>query len=102
MAAENDTFYSIARYFGVTVDQIIHSNMGVEPENIYEGMILCIPLAAPPVCVTLEGGIMTLDFTNGETERFYYRIYQEYDSDCVFIASGILLKIPIKIGGEKQ
>lgn len=51
---ENDTFFSIAKYFGVTVNQIIYSNMGVEPENIYEGMILCIPIAPPPLCVELN------------------------------------------------
>ena len=65
-----DTFYSISRYFGITEQQLSHYNMGVEPANIYEGMILCIPIAPPPICITVENGMMTLDFVSGDIERF--------------------------------
>ncbi len=67
---ENDTIYSIAKYFGVTVKQILYSNMGIEPENIYEGMILCIPIAPPPLCIELCENVIKLKYVNGEEESF--------------------------------
>lgn len=67
---ENDTIFSISKYFGVTVKQILYSNMGIEPENIYEGMILCIPIAPPPLCIELCNNIFKLKYTNGVEESF--------------------------------
>lgn len=67
---ENDTIFSIANYFGVTVKQILYSNMGIEPENIFEGMVLCIPIAPPPLCVELSENTLTLKYLNGEQESF--------------------------------
>lgn len=67
---EKDTIYSISKYFGVTVKQILYSNMGIEPENIYDGMILCIPIAPPPLCVELSENILKLKYIGGEEETF--------------------------------
>ena len=38
-----DTFYNIARTFGVTVDSIIRANPNVNPNNLQIGQTLCIP-----------------------------------------------------------
>ncbi|MGE5485028.1 MAG: LysM peptidoglycan-binding domain-containing protein [Ignavibacteriales bacterium] len=47
-----DTLYSIAREFGISVDDLIEANRGrVEPENLRVGQIICLPLAVPrPAC----------------------------------------------------
>lgn len=67
---EGDTVFSIASYFRITQKQLLYSNMGIEPENIYEGMILCIPIAPPPLCVEIENNTITLNYVNGDTEVF--------------------------------
>ncbi|MGM0471029.1 MAG: LysM peptidoglycan-binding domain-containing protein [Bacillota bacterium] len=38
-----DSFYSIARKFGVTVDSLIEINSEVNPEAILVGQIICVP-----------------------------------------------------------
>ena len=67
---KDDTLYSIAQYFGVTENQLLYSNMGIEAENIYEGMFLCIPIAPPPLCIKIENNTLTLNYVNGNTETF--------------------------------
>ena len=44
--------------------------MGIEAENIYDGMILCIPIAPPPLCVELSENILKLKYINGKEETF--------------------------------
>ncbi|MCR4398067.1 MAG: LysM peptidoglycan-binding domain-containing protein [Firmicutes bacterium] len=43
-----DTLFSIAGRFGISVDDLIEANPGVDPENLQVGRIICIPLAVPP------------------------------------------------------
>ncbi len=38
-----DTFYSIARRVGITVDALIESNPGVNPDRLQVGQIICVP-----------------------------------------------------------
>ncbi len=65
-----DTIDSIASYFGVSSAQIIYSNIGIEADDIYEGMILCIPLAPPKLCVRINDNNLTLSYKSGETISF--------------------------------
>lgn len=44
-----DTFYSIARRFRVSLDDLLEANPGVDPDNLQVGQQICIPLAVPPV-----------------------------------------------------
>lgn len=67
---ESDTIESIADYFGVSSAQILYSNIGIDADNLYRGMILCIPLAKPPVCVNIESGVLTLSYPSGDEVRF--------------------------------
>lgn len=67
---ENDTIETIAEYFGVSTAQIIYSNIGIDADNLYNGMILCIPLAKPPVCVNIESGVLTLLYPSGDSLSF--------------------------------
>ena len=47
-----DTLYSIATRFGVSVQSILDANPGLNPNNLRIGEILCIPAAPPPTCPT--------------------------------------------------
>ena len=42
-----DTFYSIARRYGVSVEQVRAANLGVEPASLRIGQRLLIPHEAP-------------------------------------------------------
>lgn len=65
-----DSINSIADYFGVRDTQIVYSNIGIEPDNLYEGMILCIPLAPPKLCIRINGDSLTLEYNSGEEVSF--------------------------------
>ncbi|ERJ12140.1 LysM peptidoglycan-binding domain-containing protein [Haloplasma contractile] len=51
---EGDTLESISEYFNVTRQQLYYSNFGIDPDNLYQDQILCIPVSAPPVSITID------------------------------------------------
>ena len=65
-----DTIDTIAAYFGVSSAQIVYSNIGIEPDELYEGMILCIPLAPPRLCIQVNGDTLTIAYFSGEEVSF--------------------------------
>ncbi len=67
---ENDTLYSISRYFGVSVNQILYHNIGVDEKNIYRGLILCIPIAPSPAQIVVTDGKLFVKFDNGDEVSF--------------------------------
>lgn len=73
IAQEGDTFFSIAQKFGINTQEIINANMGILPENIYTGIILCIPVAPSPVCmsVTRDGTVITITNKKTGAEKKY-------------------------------
>jgi LysM repeat protein len=50
--AARDTFFTLSRRFGVTIQSIADANPGVSPNNLRIGQVICIPNAnpGPPVC----------------------------------------------------
>lgn len=40
---QGDTLYSLARYNGTTVEEILELNKGIEPTRLIAGSVLCIP-----------------------------------------------------------
>lgn len=47
----SDTFFSIARRFGITVEALMAANPGVDPNRLQIGQQICIPAPAPaPPC----------------------------------------------------
>ncbi len=67
---EGDTAVSIAKYFGVSTTQILYSNIGIDLDNLYDGMILCIPLAPPVLCICIKGNTLTLSYYDGKEISF--------------------------------
>ena len=65
-----DTAVSISRYFGISTTQLLYSNIGIDLDSLYEGMILCIPLAPPVLCIDIKDSILTLSYHSGEEISF--------------------------------
>lgn len=55
-----DTFFQIARTFGISLNALIAANPGVDPNRLFIGQVICVPTAAPPPpvssCPTLSIG----------------------------------------------
>lgn len=60
-----DTMYAIARFFNISLDDLMEANPGVHPNTLYIGQIICIPLATPPV--TCPMGIFPYIVQSGDT-----------------------------------
>ncbi|KNZ69794.1 peptidoglycan-binding lysin domain-containing protein [Thermincola ferriacetica] len=43
-----DTFYSIARRYNISLDDLLAANPGVDPDRLLVGQVICIPVAVPP------------------------------------------------------
>ena len=94
---KNDTINSIADYFGVSAAQIVYSNIGIDPDDLYEGMILCIPLAPPKLCIRISENILTLDYKTGEKASFpCHTSLSDYKSQIV------QKQIDTSFGGKKR
>lgn len=65
---EGQGLNSIAQYFGVTEDMLVQNNMGIDPTALFEGQILCIPVAPSPVRIEIGGGkLRVVHKSGGET-----------------------------------
>lgn len=69
-----DTLYSIARFFNVSLDDLLEANPGIEPERLFVGQIICIPLATPPV--RCPAGTFSYTIQPGDT---FYGIARRYN-----------------------
>ena len=94
---KGDSIDSIADYFGVRDTQIVYSNIGIDPDNLYEGMILCIPLAPPRLCIRIDGDNLILQYKSGEEVSFpCINILQNFSSQI------IQKQIDTSFGGKKR
>lgn len=53
------------RRFNVSLDDLLGANPGVDPDRLFAGQVVCIPLAAPPV--TCPAGTFTYTIQAGDT-----------------------------------
>ena len=72
-----DTFYSIARRYGVSVTELMNANANVTPDMLAAGSTLCVPQPQARPC---PAGAMTYTVVQGDTltaiaERFSVSIY---------------------------
>lgn len=53
-----DTFYLIARRYGISLDELLRANPGVDPDRLYVGQIICVPQGTdqPHECPLLSQG----------------------------------------------
>ena len=92
-----DTIESIADYFGVSSAQILYSNIGIDGDDLYDGMILCIPLAPPKLCIVLKNNLLTLTYKSGDSVSF----------NCInpageFSSAIVQKQIDTSFGGKKR
>ena len=92
-----DTAVSISRYFGISTTQLLYSNIGIDINNLYDGMILCIPLAPPIVCINISKGMMSLNYPDGKELNF----------PCVHLLNDVATNVVQKqldtsVGGKKR
>lgn len=67
-----DTMESIAAYFGISAQQLLYSNYGIDPNDLYKDQILCIPVAPPPVSIQINVGERNLIvYRNNNVFRSY-------------------------------
>jgi len=62
-----DTLFSIARRYNVSLDDLLEANPGIDPERLFVGQVICIPLAVPPVACP-EG---TFAYTIRQGDTFF-------------------------------
>lgn len=53
-----DTFFLIARRYGISLDELLRANPGVDPDRLYVGQIICVPSGThrPDECPLLSQG----------------------------------------------
>ena len=53
-----DTFYLISRRFGISLDELLKANPGVDPDRLYVGQVICVPRGqtSPDECPLLSQG----------------------------------------------
>ena len=94
---KSDSIESIADYFGVSSAQIVYSNIGIDADNLYEGMILCIPLAPPRLCIRINESTLTLRYNNGDEVSFpCENMLRDFSSQVV------QKQIDTSFGGKKR
>ncbi len=59
------SFAAIAEYFGVSEDFLYKNNMGIDPDKLFEGQVLCIPVAPSPVELIVGKDKLTVRHKNG-------------------------------------
>ena len=74
VVVEGDTMDSIAAYFGITAQQLLYSNYGIEPTTLYKDQVLCIPVAPPPVNIQINIPNRSLAVYRGSGVYKTYRI----------------------------
>ncbi|WP_207640679.1 LysM peptidoglycan-binding domain-containing protein [Alkaliphilus transvaalensis] len=70
-----DTFFSIAAFFRVSVDDLRMANPSVDPMRLFPGQIICIPLATPPV--TCPTGTRAYTVQRGDT---FFNLAQRFNT----------------------
>ena len=69
-----DTLSSIASIFNITAQQLLYSNYGIEPDDLYLDQILCIPVAPPLVNIEINVGERKLVIYRNDNVLKTYRI----------------------------
>lgn len=69
---QGDTFYSIAKREGISLDALLKANPGIDPNRLFIGQVICIPSGTPgpgPVhpCPTLAQGARGPSVTDLQT-----------------------------------
>ena len=70
---QGDTFYKLSQQFGVSVEDLMRANPGVDPNNLQIGQVICIPHKVSPIPPCPNGFYYTIktgDTIYGLSQRF--------------------------------
>lgn len=70
----SDSLYAIARRFNISIDDLREANPYIEPENLQNGEVICIPVATPPV--DCPRGTRSYTIKAGDT---FYSLARKYN-----------------------
>lgn len=69
---KGETFGSIAKAFNIPLQRLLNVNPGVAPNNLYEGLVICMPNDTIPFSITLNTMAKTLTlYRNGMFFKAY-------------------------------
>jgi len=69
---KGDTLSAIAKIFNVTVQQLINANPGINPNALYVGQVICIPVAPSSVRIIVSIAAKTLSlYRDGRLVKSY-------------------------------
>ena len=54
VVVEGDSLESIASSFNINAQQLLYSNYGIDPADLYKDQVLCIPVAPSPVNIDIS------------------------------------------------
>lgn len=74
VVVEGDTLNSIARSFNITAQQLLYSNYGIQPDDLYIDQVLCIPVAPPLVNIEINVSQRKLIVYQNGNDLITYRI----------------------------
>lgn len=81
-----DTLYLIAQRFNTTVQAILATNPGIDPERLYTGQVICIPQVQPPC----PAGSTTYVIRSGDTLASIARRFNTTVQALLAINPGII------------
>lgn len=87
-----DSFYTIARKYGITVAELMAANPNIPANNLMVGMVICIPTPVARPCPT---GSMTYTVVAGDTlasiaDRFSLSVYSLTVANPGFSADNLM------------
>jgi peptidoglycan endopeptidase LytF len=65
-----DTLFGIAARFNTTVQAILQANPGLDPNRLFIGQQICIPVSQPPVCPGITYSVVAGDTLFSIARRF--------------------------------
>ncbi len=97
---KKDSFQSIANYFNVSYQQLYHANYGINPDDLYEDQVLCIPVAPPPVEISIDINQRELSLIQNEVIISTYQIAKENPNFPIPRGTFIILNKQVDPGVE--
>lgn len=76
-----DTLFAIARRFNISLGDLIEANPAIDPNRLFIGQVICIPLAVPPITACPEAAD-TYTVQSGDT---FYSIARRFNTTVALL-----------------
>jgi peptidoglycan DL-endopeptidase LytF len=98
--AAGDNLFSLANRFNTTVQAILQANPGLDPNRLFVGQQICIPVPQPPACPGFMYTIAAGDTLNSLANRFNTTVQAILQANpglnpnVIFIGQQICIPVP--------